>query len=129
MKVTLLGQGYEPTSEFSVGKQLAKLFADKDFHTFTGISAFSSQIGVNDIASHIFRAKEHLQNITIITGVDQKATSKEALEALLELNILSYIFYVPPPFPTFHPKIYLFEGNVKIGTDYWLFKSHETRPF
>ncbi len=126
MKITLLGQGYESTSEFSVGKQLVKLFADKDFHTFTGISAFSSQVGVNDIAGHIFKAKEHLENITIITGVDQKATSKEALEALLELNILSYIFYVPPPFPTFHPKIYLFEGNER--SELIIGSSNLTRP-
>ncbi len=126
MKISLLSQGYEPTSEFSVGKQLVKLFADKGFHTFTGISAFTSQVGVNDIASHILKAKEHLDNITIVTGVDQRATSKEALVALLELNILSYVFYAPPPFPIFHPKIYLFEGNEK--SELIIGSSNLTRP-
>jgi HKD family nuclease len=109
MDITLLGQGYEATSEFSVGHQLIKFFADKEFHTFTGISAFASQAGINGLSRHIASAKKHLNIITIVTGVDQKGTSKEALEALLDLKINAFIFY-QPSFTIFHPKIYLFEG-------------------
>lgn len=71
MKVTFLGQGYEALSELSVGNQLIKFFADERFHTFTGISAFSSQAGVNGLAKRIAAAK-HLNSITIITGIDQE---------------------------------------------------------
>lgn len=110
MNITLLGQGFEPASEFSVGKQLIKFFADKGFHTFTGISAFASQAGVNGLSKHIVASKKHLKIITIVTGIDQKGTSKEALEALLNLNINTFVFY-QPSFTIFHPKIYLFEGN------------------
>uniref|UniRef100_UPI0023F0664B phospholipase D family protein n=1 Tax=Flavobacterium filum TaxID=370974 RepID=UPI0023F0664B len=49
---------------------------------------------------------------TIVIGVDQKGTSKEALEELLALNIASYVFY-QPSISIFHPKIYLFEGTDK----------------
>lgn len=112
MNYTLLGQGFEAASEFSVGKQLIKFFADKDFHTFTGISAFASQSGINGLSKHIAAAKKHLTIITIVTGVDQKGTSKEALEALLNLNINAFVFY-QPSFTIFHPKIYLFEGKDK----------------
>lgn len=112
MNIKLLGQGFEAASEHSVGKQLIKFFADKNFHTFTGISAFASQAGVNGLSKHIEAAKKHLNIITIVTGVDQKGTSKEALEALLNLNINAFVFY-QPSFTIFHPKIYLFEGKEK----------------
>ncbi len=112
MNITLLGQGFEAASEHSVGKQLIKFFADKDFHTFTGISAFASQAGVRGLSNHIKRAKKHLNIITIVTGVDQKGTSKEALEELLALDIDAYVFY-QPSITIFHPKIYLFEGADK----------------
>lgn len=112
MNITLLGQGFEAASEHSVGKQLIKFFTDKDFHTFTGISAFASQVGVRGLSNHIKTAKKHLNIITIVTGVDQKGTSKEALEELLALDIDAYVFY-QPSITIFHPKIYLFEGADK----------------
>jgi HKD family nuclease len=112
MNITLLGQGYEGTSDLSVGKKLIEFFADKGFHTFTGMSAFTSQAGVNGFSKHIVSAKKHLNIITIVTGVDQKGTSKEALEALLDLKINAFVFY-QPSITIFHPKIYLFEGANK----------------
>lgn len=112
MQLKILTQGYEATSELSVGKQLIKFFADEHFHTFIGLSAFLSQSGINGLAKHIQPAKKHLKRITIITGIDQQGTPKEALEALLELKIHAYIFYQPAT-TIFHPKIYLFEGKNK----------------
>lgn len=112
MNITLLGQGFEATSANSVGTQLVKFFADKDFHTFTGISAFASQAGIRGLSKHIKTAKKHLNIITIVTGVDQKGTSKEALEELLSLDINAFVFY-QPSITIFHPKIYLFEGADK----------------
>jgi len=112
MNITLLGQGFEATSANSVGNRLVKFFADKDFHTFTGISAFASQAGIRGLSKHIKTAKKHLDIITIVTGVDQKGTSKEALEELLALDINAYVFY-QPSITIFHPKIYLFEGADK----------------
>lgn len=109
MEIRLLGQGYEATSKNSVGNQLIKFISDKEFHTFTGITAFASQAGVNGLSKHLASAKKYLKNITIVTGVDQKGTSQEALLALLNLKIKTFIFY-QPSFTIFHPKIYLFEG-------------------
>jgi HKD family nuclease len=112
MQIKLLGQGFKPSSSQSVGHKLIKFLADKDFHTFTGISAFASQAGVNGLSKYISNAKKHLKVITIVTGVDQKGTSKEALEALLDLDVEAYVFY-QPSITIFHPKIYLFEGDTK----------------
>ena len=42
MKISFLGQGFEPESVNSVGNILSKLFKEDKFHSFTGISAFAS---------------------------------------------------------------------------------------
>lgn len=112
MEITLLGQGLESNSKNSVGHQLIKSFADKDFHSFFGMSAFASQAGIRGLALHINTAKKQIKNITIVVGIDQKGTSMEALEELLSLKIHSFIFY-QPAISIFHPKIYLFEGENK----------------
>ncbi len=109
MTITILGQGFEATSENSVGNHLMKFLANNNFQSFHAITAFTSLAGINGIQKHLESAK-HLESITVITGVDQKGTSKEALQSLMELKINSYVFFVPPPSPIFHPKIYLFEG-------------------
>ena len=112
MKIQLLGQGYEKESANSVGNHLIKLLANKEFQSFTAISAFTSQAGITGLSTYINKAKEHLKVIRIITGIDQKGTSKEALEALIELDVKAYVFY-QPSITIFHPKIYLFEGAKK----------------
>ncbi len=112
MTITLLGQGYEATSKNSVGNHLIKFFSRKDFHSFFGISAFASLAGINGLAKHIAAAKANLKIITIVTGVDQKGTSKEALLALSNLDVNAYVFY-QPSVTIFHPKIYFFEGDGK----------------
>jgi HKD family nuclease len=110
MKISILGQGYKADSDNSVGSQLIKLFSQKNFHTFTGFSAFTSPSAINGLSGYILNAKKHFKNITIITGVDKKGTSLEALESLRKLKIKTYIFYQKSS-TIFHPKIYLFEGN------------------
>lgn len=112
MEIQLLGQGYEKDSANSVGNHLIKLLADKEFESFTAISAFISRAGITGLSKYIDKSKEHLKIITIITGVDQKGTSKEALESLIELDVKAYVFY-QPSITIFHPKIYLFEGEKK----------------
>jgi len=112
MQIDILSHGFDTISKLSVGSQLIKLFADNSFHTFTGISAFSSKGGINGLSRHLIPAKKHLTHITIITGIDLKGTTKEALEALLDLNINAFVFYQSQD-TIFHPKIYLFEGMDK----------------
>ncbi|MGC1391021.1 MAG: phospholipase D family protein [Bacteroidales bacterium] len=112
MKITLLGQGYEPESVNAVGKHLMQLLSQTCFHTFTGISAFASEAGILGLSNYIETAKKNFKNINLIVGIDQEGTSKEALNEIKNLKINSFIFYQEEP-PIFHPKIYLFEGNNK----------------
>jgi len=58
MEIQFLGQGCEPISELSVGNFLLKFFTDKDFHTFTGITAFTSQTAVKGFEDLIKMVKE-----------------------------------------------------------------------
>jgi len=113
MKVTFLGQGFEPESIDSVGNYLLKLLSQEGFHTFTGISAFASEAGIAGLSEYIAYAKKNFNNLNLIVGIDQEGTSKEALFEIFNLGINSFIFYQEES-PIFHPKIYLFEGKKEI---------------
>lgn len=113
MEIRFLGQGFEETSMNAVGNYLINYLNQNSFHSFTAFSAFASESGIFGLSEHIQNAKRNFQapnKVRIIVGVDQKGTSKEALEELNSLNVESYIFY-QSEYPIFHPKIYLFEGN------------------
>jgi HKD family nuclease len=113
MTIKFLGQGFEAASANAIGNYLISYLNQTNFHSFTGISAFASEAGIFGLSGHILNAKQNFQaprNITLVVGVDQQGTSKEALEELKDLNVASYIFYQSEA-PIFHPKIYLFEGD------------------
>jgi HKD family nuclease len=112
MEIKFLGQGIEPLSEKAVGNVLMKCFSDTDFNSFTAISAFATISGVKGISKFISEST-HLKNNLIVVGVNEKVTSKEALEEIIKIeNTNSYVFYANNN-SIFHPKIYLFEGNLK----------------
>jgi HKD family nuclease len=110
MKVTFLGQGFEPESKKSVGNTIIKLFKENKFNSFTGISAFASEAGVVGLSECITSGAEFYKTLNLIVGIDQEGTSKKALKEINELGINSYLFYQKES-PIFHPKIYLFEGE------------------
>lgn len=110
MNVSILSQGITTETNKSVGTTLIKLLSDDEFHSFTGISAFASVSGVAILAPYIEAAKLRAVKLRLIVGVDQQATSKEALEAIMSLGIEAYVFY-QTSYSIFHPKIYLFESN------------------
>ena len=113
MKTTFLGQGFESESLNAIGNYIIKYLNEKDFHSFIGISAFASEAGIFGLAGHIKTAKANFQNLSVIVGIDQEGTSKEALLEILNLDIEGYIFYQSES-PIFHPKLYLFEGEQQI---------------
>lgn len=110
MKITFLGQGFLPDANSPVGEYLMRFLLEDDFHSFFGFSAFASEAGIVGLSDHFQKANEKFEHLNLVVGVDQKGTSKEALNAILALGINSFIFY-QPAFPIFHPKIYLFEGE------------------
>ncbi|WP_144902180.1 phospholipase D-like domain-containing protein [Halobellus captivus] len=108
MKVSFVGQGFE-NSDNPIGVLLNESFADESYTKFLSLVAFARSSGIRNLSGVIQQSKENIDEFQVIVGIDQKGTTKEALEDLLELDIGASVFYTRSP-STFHPKIYVFEG-------------------
>jgi hypothetical protein len=111
MGLKIIGLGSNLDLENSLGNELIKAFESCDYNKVFIITAFSSLNAVSGI-NQLAKANK-IKDITIITGIDQKGTSKEALEELLNSQAKSFVFYNPSSI-IFHPKVYFFEGADKI---------------
>lgn len=114
MDTVIIGQGYNLQENTSVGKELIEQFNSERYDSFTCLVAFASYGGISALSPYIKKEKERGVNIKVILGVDQKGTSKEALEEVLSWNVDSKIYHTQS-INIFHPKIYLFE-NIDIFT-------------
>lgn len=93
MDTIIIGQGYNIEEDTSVGKELIKQFESKRYDCFTCLVAFASYGGVSALTKYIWEGKEDGMNIKVILGIDQKGTSKEALEEVLSWGVKSYIYH------------------------------------
>ena len=109
--ISFIGQGLSEEGN-SVGKTLRHSFYDSDYDSFSCIVAFASPSGIESIKDELLHFRGHGGKFKTIVGVDQKQTSKKALELLLSLNINTKIYYTTSNI-IFHPKIYLFNGSTK----------------
>jgi HKD family nuclease len=112
MKATFLGHGLDSGDKPNVGKQLAISLESADYNIFNGFIAFASISGVKMLQPFLKKAKEYYKHIRFYIGVDNRGTSKEALESLLNQNIETYIYHDEKNFITYHPKLFLFEGPI-----------------
>lgn len=110
METIIIGQGYNIEEDSSVGKELVKLFDSKIYDNFTCLVAFASYGGVSALTQYIKESKAKGMNIKVILGIDQKGTSKEALEEVLAWNVDARIYHTCSK-NIFHPKVYLFENR------------------
>lgn len=110
MDTIIIGQGYNIKEDTSVGKELIELFNSRRYQSFTCLVAFASYGGISALTPYIEEAKNEGVSIKVILGVDQKGTSKEALEEVLRWNVDAKIYHTAS-FNIFHPKIYLFENE------------------
>lgn len=115
MELRFIGQGYNTVIGTSVAQALIDSLADDTFHTFKCLVAFASYSGVTGLTSNINDSRQHINTTRVVVGIDQLGTSKEALEALLDWKVDTFVFNTKTSI-IFHPKIYIFEGdlNVKI---------------
>lgn len=114
MDTIIIGQGYNIKEDTSVGKELINQFKSKRFDSFTCLVAFASYGGVSALTDYIKEGQQRGMKIKVILGVDQKGTSKEALEEVLKWDVDARIYHTDSR-NIFHPKVYLFE-NVDIFT-------------
>lgn len=110
MDTIIIGQGYNLKENTSVGKELIELFKSHRYNSFTCLVAFASQGGVSALSNEIQEAKKRGCQLKVILGVDQKGTSKEALEEVLSWGVDAKIYHTKE-FNIFHPKVYLFENE------------------
>ena len=110
METIIIGQGYNIEEDSSVGKELIKQFESKIYDSFTCLVAFASYGGVTALTNYIKEGKASGMKIKVVLGVDQKATSKEALEEVLTWDVDARIYHTSSN-NIFHPKVYLFENR------------------
>lgn len=110
METIIIGQGYNLEEDSSVGKELVKQFESKIYDSFTCLVAFASYGGVSALTKYIEDGKAKGMKIKVVLGVDQKATSKEALEEVLSWGVDARIYHTSSN-NIFHPKVYLFENR------------------
>jgi len=110
MDTKIIGQGYNLEADTSVAKELIKQFNSKRYDAFTCLVAFASYGGISALTPYIIAEKERGVTVKVILGIDQKGTSKEALEEVLSWGVESKIYHTQSV-NIFHPKIYLFENT------------------
>ena len=110
MDTIIIGQGYNLKEDTSVAKELIEQFISRRYNSFTCLVAFASYGGVTALTPYIENAKKDGVAIKVILGVDQKGTSKEALEEVLSWKVDSKIYHTKS-LNIFHPKICLFENE------------------
>ena len=110
MNTAIIGQGYNLQENTSVGKELIDQFNTGIYDSFTCLVAFASYDGISALTPYILKAKDNGTSIKVILGVDQKGTSKEALEEVLTWKVDAKIYHTDTV-TIFHPKVYLFENR------------------
>lgn len=110
MDTKIIGQGYNIDADTSVAKELIEQFNSKRYDSFTCLVAFASYGGISALTPYILAEKERGVKVKVILGIDQKGTSKEALEEVLSWDVESKIYHTQSV-NIFHPKIYLFENT------------------
>lgn len=113
MKFEFLGHGLFDEHDTTVGNYLHKSFQDKNFDTFQCFVAFTTLSGLSVFIDELDAVQERYKKIEFYLGVDDKGTSREALQELLKRNIDTFIYYNPTKRTRaiYHPKLYIFRGE------------------
>ncbi|PHS62802.1 MAG: hypothetical protein COB12_10315 [Flavobacterium sp.] len=109
MIVEFLGQGLHLEEDETCGNHVCSAIKNNSFTQITIFVAFLRKPGLDYLKPFIKRAREENRNVTFYVGIDERVTSQEALELLLELDTETYVYYSESYI--YHPKIYLFEGE------------------
>ncbi|OWP57530.1 MAG: hypothetical protein B2I17_00080 [Thermoplasmatales archaeon B_DKE] len=110
MNARIIVQG---NNEENVGDLLSESFEDDSFNTFIAFIAFVSKAGANFLCDKTKLATTHLKECKIFIGVDNNGTSKEALSLLKDSIAKVKIMHTINERIIFHPKIYIFGGDVR----------------
>lgn len=83
------------------------------FDRFYIMVAYVRKSGVSRIQRSLEQFRHNGGKIKAVIGIDDKNTSKEGLQLLMNNVDEIYIYHNMRPFQTFHPKLYIFEKESK----------------
>ncbi len=92
MIVEYIGQGLYDEENYTCGNHICSALNSDFFTDMNFFVAFLRRTGLFEIIKFLKKAKDKGKNITFYVGIDQKVTSRQALEKLLELNIPTYVY-------------------------------------
>ena len=110
MNLQFIGQSFDPESDVTTGNFIVDSLESNNYNSFNAFVAFVSVAGLKNVIDQMLDFKDAGGDVILYLGVDLNATSKEALEKLLEHEIESYVVYSPNNI-IYHPKIYTFQGD------------------
>lgn len=110
MEIKFIGQGLDPESDITAGNYLINSLNNNQYNRFDAFVAFISTGGIRNIQEELKSFKDAGRAVRLFVGVNLNATSKEALEQLLALEVETYVIYSPNSL-IYHPKIYTFIGD------------------
>lgn len=109
--LTIVNPTDQPQGKNRLLAELQTNLQDSKFNSFVFIVAFAKVNPMLKLNDQIVNWRKD-KSISAVFGVDQKGTSKEALQFALDNFTDTYIIHVRGKVsPTFHPKIYLFKGE------------------
>ena len=111
MDLSFIAQGFGDSAD-SIGVVLNESFENESYTRFISLVAFARSSGIRSLNESIQESKGNIDEFSVVVGIDQNGTSKEALEDLLELDIGVSVFHTRSP-SIYHPKIYVFDGAEK----------------
>ncbi|WP_435362319.1 phospholipase D family protein [Haloarchaeobius sp. DFWS5] len=129
MKVGAIGQGFgipnQTVAEIidaesagfdgpptTIGEAVVASIQDDSFQEIQFVVAFATKSGVSSVIDAV--ESSSLERYEYFIGADQEATTKQALEELLDSEIETSWIRFRSSGITFHPKVYLFRGDDKI---------------
>lgn len=114
--ISLLKPTDQPTGTARLIDELRRNFTSSDFDEMRMVVAFAKHGPLLRLQQDIARWRDLGKSIRAVFGVDQRGTSRQALDFALAHFSHTYIAHVGNgPFnPTFHPKIYLFLGPTRM---------------
>lgn len=107
-KLSLIKPLDQPPGKRRLLDDLKTCLRSADFSDFRLIVAYAKSGPLLRLESLLKAWKSAGKSTAAILGIDQKGTSKEALE--LALALFDDVYITQEPGITFHPKIYLFKG-------------------
>lgn len=114
-QIIILKPTDQPTNKARLINELKTQLGCNDFSDFRILVAFAKLGPLQRLSHQIAQWSAGGKTIRAVIGIDQKGTSKQALEYALKYFTETYVAHVGTSFasPTFHPKMYWFSGANK----------------